>query len=187
MTTRQRSATVSLLVALVTALLAAVLAASPANASPASPTADAQAFVAQINGIRAANGVPPLAVDPLLSAAAAAWTDTMAGSNDISHNPNLANAVDAPWIALGENVGVGTDEPTLFQAFVDSPTHFANLVDPDYTSLGVAVRWGPDGRMYTTHLFMAVEAPAAAATAASVSPLRAAVVLDALRAAVLSG
>ena len=42
------------------------------------------------------------------------------------------------------------------QAFINSPAHYANLVDPAWTHVGVGVTIAADGRMYTTHNFMAL-------------------------------
>lgn len=147
-------------------------------AQPATATGDeTAAFVAHINTLRAAKGVGALRTDPALTAVAARWTDRMVEAAGISHNPELGSQVAASWVSLGENVGVGTDVDALFQAFVDSPSHYANLVDPEYQYLAVATRWGPDGRLYTTHLFMSV-ADAAPSPAPSA---RMAIVLAELR------
>ena len=54
----------------------------------------------------------------------------MVANGGISHNPNLANDVSANWTKLGENVGVGNDVDSLMNAFINSPAHYHNLVDP---------------------------------------------------------
>lgn len=173
---------------LVAAALAVTMSIAVTAPTGATTGRDAQDFLARINAVRAEHGLPALAENVELDAVAQRWTDQMAASGGISHNRSLGGQVASPWIALGENVGRGTDVPALMQAFVDSPTHYANLVDPEYRYVGVAVRWGQDGRLYTTHLFMALEA-AAAATVAAIAPApapaprgrRAAVVLAELR------
>ena len=69
----------------------------------------------------------------------------------------------AGWSKLGENVGVGYSVDDLMTALVNSPAHYRNIVDPSFSYIGVGVSYGDDGRMYTTHDFMAVdEAPAPA-------------------------
>ena len=52
------------------------------------------------------------------------------------------------------------------QAFINSPAHYRNLVDPAWTHVGVGVTFGGDGRMYTTHNFMALAGGGGAAPAA---------------------
>ena len=66
---------------------------------------------------------------------------------------------------MGENVGVGYDVSGLMQAFINSPAHYANLVDPAWTHVGVGVTFAADGRMYTTHNFMALSGGAATSPA----------------------
>ena len=59
------------------------------------------------------------------------------------------------------------------QAFINSPAHYANLVDPAWTHVGVGVTFAADGRMYTTHNFMALgggRAGAAAPAPAAAAP-----------------
>ena len=91
--------------AAVTLVLLSTGAAAPA-ASAAEPGVESQ-FVAGVNAVRADAGLPPLAVDGELTAVARAWADQMASENRISHNPNLGRQVSAPWMKLGENVGIG--------------------------------------------------------------------------------
>ncbi len=142
------------------ALLAAALGWSPPPAAASS--ADEQLFVALINQTRAEAGLAPLIVDAELAAQARAWTTVMADADSLSHSPDLSAGISAPWIVLGENVGRhGHHEPEeLFQAFVDSPTHYSNLVDPRYGYVGVGVVNTGDGKLWTTHRFMAIDAPA---------------------------
>ena len=141
--------------------LCAVFAAPTAGAAPAVPdpgAAEAE-FVGHINALRASRGLGALSVDAELTREARSWAATMAGQGRIFHTSNLSNGITANWVKLGENVGVGADVGVLFQAFVDSPTHYANLVDPKYTSVGIGVVVSGD-RIFTAHRFMAV-APAA--------------------------
>lgn len=130
--------------------------ANPAPASAADGGAEAQ-FVAKVNGIRQSKGLAPLAVHGELRGVARNWTDQMVANGGISHNPNLAGQVSANWTKLGENVGVGNDVTSLMNAFVNSPAHYKNIVDPAYNYIGVGVSYDANGRMYTTHDFMAMD------------------------------
>ena len=125
----------------------------PAPARAADPSAESQ-FVARINSLRESKGLAPLAVDSELVGVARNWTDRMVSAGHISHNPNLAGQVDEDWVKLGENVGVGASVDQLMQAFINSPEHYKNLVDPAYGYVGVGVSYDANGRMYTTHNFM---------------------------------
>lgn len=133
----------------------AVPAGATAIAVPDPGSAEAD-FTARINGLRASKGLAPLSVDAELVTQARAWASNMAGQGRIFHTSDLSNGISANWVKLGENVGVGPDVAVLFQAFVDSPTHYANLVDPKYTMVGVGVVVSGD-RIFTAHRFMAVD------------------------------
>jgi hypothetical protein len=137
----------------------------PAAAS-ASTGSDEAAFVAKINQLRASKGLGQLQVDGQLTGIARNWASHMAAAGGISHNPNLANQVTENWTKLGENVGHGTDVDSLFQAFVNSPEHYRNLVDPAFNYVGVGVVRAADGTMYTSHEFMRLAGTAAVAAPA---------------------
>ena len=54
-------------------------------------------------------------------------------------------------------MGVGYDVNGLMAAFVKSPAHYENIVDPEFNYVGVGVSYGADGRLYTTHDFMGLD------------------------------
>lgn len=146
-------------------VLAVGIVAPPSHAQPAAPgtvaapAADAgleSQFVSRINSLRASKGLSQLQVSGELVGVARAWTDRMVGAGQISHNPNLGSQVGGGWTKLGENVGVGYDVNGLMNAFIGSSAHYANLVDPSWTHVGVGVSHAADGRIYTTHNFMAL-------------------------------
>ena len=144
-----------LLAAACSALLVLGLTGSPADA--AEPALESQ-FVAGLNAVRAQAGLPPLRVDSQLTSVARAWADRQASVNAISHNPSLTGQVTGAWTLVGENVGTGPEVAPIIDAFVASPSHYANIVEPRFDYIGVGVTWGTDGRMYTTHVFMDLEA-----------------------------
>ncbi|HUP84754.1 MAG TPA: CAP domain-containing protein [Acidimicrobiales bacterium] len=159
-----------LVVALLVVPLALVVA-SPASAQTDPSSAEAE-FVADINALRASKGLGELRVHPELVRVARGWAAQMAKVDQISHNPNLANAVNADWQKLGENVGVGMSVSKLHQAFVDSPAHYRNLVDPAFTHIGVGVVIGRDGAIFTTHQFMQLRSGGGEAATATTVALR---------------
>ena len=154
------------LVVLVVALAVVALGfvGAPASAQTDPPTAEAE-FVSAINDLRASKGLGSLTVHPELVALGRSWAGQMAKADQISHNPDLANAVKADWQKLGENVGVGMTVAKLHRAFIDSPSHYKNLVDPAFTHIGVGVVLGRDGAIFTAHQFMQLRTSAATSTA----------------------
>lgn len=164
---------------LVVALLASatVVASSLTTVSPAASAqtwavAEEQAFVGRINQLRASLGLATLSVDPELQAQARVWAQVMKDRGDIFHTGDLPAGISSDWQKLGENVGVGGSVESLFDAFVASPTHYENLVDPTYRYVGVGVVWDGD-RMFTTHRFMSLR-PAAPPTTTTDAPATAA-------------
>ena len=148
---------------------------APAAVSLPTPGAAEADFVARINGLRTSRGLAPLAVHDDLVAAATDWAAHLADIDRLEHDGDLAGDVGVRWSKLGENVGFGTAVGPVWDAFVASPGHFANLVDAQYTHVGVAVVVD-GGRIYTIHRFMTVAsdpvvvAPAAPAPAPAPVP-----------------
>jgi hypothetical protein len=123
--------------------------------SPAAAlTSDEQYFLTQINALRASRGLAPLQVDGNMTALAADHTAEMAAAGRLYHTSGLSSGVTGGWTKLGENVGFGSNLELIWNAFVNSPTHYANLVDPEFTHVGVAVV-PAGGVLWTTHRFVA--------------------------------
>src|SRR5450755_4182702 len=114
----------------VTALVGSAAFAGSASASPAGDLATAT------NTARVSAGLAPLTVNAQLSAVAQAWANRLAAAGVLSHNPALQTQV-TNWTVLGENVGMAGDVPTVQAAFMASPHHKANILDPRYTQMGV--------------------------------------------------
>lgn len=107
----------------------------PANAGIKRDEAD---FVKRINALRTSQGVSRLTVNANLTDKARKWAGKMAAQDRIWHS-NLAGGVTANWQKLGENVGMGSSVAALNEAFVKSPRHYDNLVDPAFRFVGLGV------------------------------------------------
>jgi hypothetical protein len=150
----------------------------PASADSAAPAA-ASSFVSDINQLRASHGLGLLTVSPTLTSIAGGWSEQMSAAGSISHNPSLAAEAPSGWAILGENVGVGGNEPSLQQAFTNSPEHYANMVNPRYSEIGVSVVVTTSGTMYVTEDYVGMQAaspPVSAPVSAPVPQVKAAVV-----------
>jgi uncharacterized protein YkwD len=121
---------VAMLSLVATALIGSAALASPAFASPAGDLG------AATNAARVSNGLPALALNAQLNAVAQAWANKLAAAGVLSHNPALRTQV-SDWNVLGENVGMAGDIPSVQAAFMASPPHRANILDPRYTQMGV--------------------------------------------------
>jgi uncharacterized protein YkwD len=139
-------------------LVAVSLAAAPAVVAPRPAAAagdDVSDYLGRINATRAAAGVAPLQLDGQLSSLAQSWAQQLADWQRLQHASDLSAGVTQPWKKLGENVGRGADTAQIYPAFVASSTHYANIVDPTFTRIGIGVVYGDDGRQYTVQRYLA--------------------------------
>jgi hypothetical protein len=109
----------------------------PAGAQ-ADTVSDEASFVAKINDLRVSKGLAALQVNDNLVAKARSWAAGMAAAGRIWHS-TLSDGITADWQKLGENVGMGGSVDGLHAAFVASPHHYENLVDPDFTTVGIGI------------------------------------------------
>jgi len=133
----------------------------PITTAFADGPSDEASFVAGINSLRASKGLAALAVDAGLTDKARGWAQTMADKNMIWHSV-LSDANTADWQRLGENVGRGGTVVGLDTAFVNSPHHYENLVDPTFGSIGLGVVRGADGVIFVAEEFMQLRTSAVA-------------------------
>ena len=100
--------------------------------SAASPTEE-DAFVSRINGLRSSIGLVPLEVDAELVAASRVWADQMASDDVLAHAPDITAGITAPWIKVGENVGVGGDVDTAVGVIVGTGSAVGAIVGASFT------------------------------------------------------
>ncbi len=141
------------------------------QSTPTAPTSDApssmstleQAVVDLTNQARAQNGLPPLQANSALVASAQIQSANMARLNQLEHVlpgvalPTLqsrAMAVGYPYAWLGENIAFNyADAPSVVTAWMNSPEHRANILNPNYTDIGVSIAWNSLGQAYATQDF----------------------------------
>jgi peptidoglycan hydrolase-like protein with peptidoglycan-binding domain len=121
---------------------ACACAATPAAATPTAnvsfaAVSDSSGYLSRLNSERAAHGLAPLIMRSDLTQIAQSWSTHMAASGVLAHNPSLASEV-TNWLAVGENVGDGPSISDLDAAFMASPTHRDNVLDPSYDDVGIA-------------------------------------------------
>jgi hypothetical protein len=130
----------------------AVSALYPPASAQADTTSDEAAFVAKLNDLRSSKGLPPLQVNANLVAKARDWSAGMAAAGRIWHS-TLSDGVTENWRKLGENVGMGGSVDGLHRAFVNSPHHYDNLVDPAFGHVGIGIVM-KGSTIYVTQVFM---------------------------------
>jgi uncharacterized protein YkwD len=135
----------------------------PGPAPPAPPPIDPRAEVEQEllkyhNAERSRRGLPPLAIDPLLGAAARAHADHMADVGQLAHygigdgDPwQRIKAAGYSYAAAGENAAYGQETASMaVEAWMSDAGHRANVLGRDYTDVGFGVASRPGGRRYWT-------------------------------------
>jgi uncharacterized protein YkwD len=113
-------------------------------------------FRHRVNSERVAVGVPTLTDNATVDGIASDHSDQMAADQTIYHNNDLDadyNRELGGYEYGGENVGMGPDCKSIHAAFKASHGHYENMIDPDYTHLGVGVTVGRDGELYVTEDF----------------------------------
>ena len=106
-----------------------------------------------VNDLRARHGVPALARSGELNAKARAQADRMAARGRIYHSTNLAAGVSPGWRLIGENVAVAGRIEQAQAALEKSPGHLANMVNGQFTEMGVGVTVS-NGRVYVVQVFV---------------------------------
>ena len=122
-----------------------VLAAPSAHAATYSTSSYGARLLQLVNQARSSNGLHTLTLASGTTTVAAGWTQHLAQQAALSHNPNLASQLEShgspDWTIYGENVGQGapTNPDQLFNAYMQSPEHRANILEGRYRYVGVAV------------------------------------------------
>ena len=109
-------------------------------------------FIAKLNAARQANGQAPYSVASDLTSVARQQSANMASRQSLYHNPSLTTQVQN-WQAVGENVGEGPNVEDIHTAFMNSPEHRANILDHDFTQVGVGVSVDKNGIVWVTEDF----------------------------------
>jgi uncharacterized YkwD family protein len=122
-------------------------------------SAEEQQMVNLINQERAKAGVAPLKVDLRLVQSARLKSKDMIENNYFSHtSPTLGGFAAlirkyAPdYRYLGENLAGNRSVQAAHTALMNSSGHRKNILNPNYTSIGIGiVNGGPYGKMFTQH------------------------------------
>ena len=133
------------------------------SAAQASSTEDAAAeseLLRLANQSRQQAGVPPLRMNEDLIKAARAHARLMIQQQQLSHQfdgeaslMKRLHETGVPLNSAGENVAYNASAEAAFEAFMHSPAHRSNLLDPDFNAAGFAAIWS-EGRLYVVQDFV---------------------------------
>jgi hypothetical protein len=130
-----------------------------------SPEAAEAGFTTRLNQERTSRGMRALATAGDLAALARRHSQEMAAAGHPYHDPNLRSEVQ-DWQVLGDNVGSGPSVDAIHQGFMGSQVHRDEILDPEYTQVGVGVAWAGNV-LYVTEIF---RLPRSAQTQAAPAP-----------------
>lgn len=125
------------------------------------PTED---ILSLINAAREVENAPPLVANSQLIAAAQRHSNDMANTENLSHVGSDGSQFWQRIADAGYNMNTGaqnilslsTDDITeAFSQWRDSPPHYANMVNPSYREIGVAVATSASGVHYFTMVLAA--------------------------------
>jgi len=130
-----------------------------------------QDLTAMTNADRMSQGLKSLSTANDLQALAQQRANEMARSGVLAHTTNLGSKVSG-WQRLGENVGRGPKLNDIETAFMNSPEHRQNILDPAFTQLGVGVTSDGSRYFYVAVIFRQPSgvAPASAPPAPAPAP-----------------
>ena len=126
-------------------------------------SATEQAIVNLVNQVRQQNGLGALTVNAKLVQAAKIHANDMATLNIMAHDlpgaalPGLidrARYVGYQYSSMGENIAYNfPDATSVMNAWMNSPGHRANILDPSYTEIGVGIALDSQGSPYYCQVF----------------------------------
>jgi len=107
----------------------------------------------QVNNSRSSRDVRTTGANQWLSNFAQNWAEFMAVNCTLGHSRNYATANPYRWRGLAENVGRGTSLTSMHNAFMNSASHKANILNPNFNYTGTGVAKGC-GYYWVVHEFM---------------------------------
>jgi hypothetical protein len=150
----------------VVALLALVGGPLGRDAALAGPVQD---LTAMTNADRVAKKLRALSTAEDLGRFAQQRAEEMARSGRLAHTVGLGTKITG-WQRLGENVGRGPTLQEIQTAFMASPSHRENILDPDFTQIGVGVTSDGKDYLYVAVIFRLPSGAAATPAPAPTSP-----------------
>jgi uncharacterized protein YkwD len=125
-------------------------------------TPDERAALDLTNKERKEAGLPALKPHPALTRMARSHSATMARLDKLGHDVGGATFEDRikgsgyKFRAAGENVGQGYDTPkAAVEGWMNSPPHKANILNEEFTEIGIGAARAEDGTRYWTQVFAA--------------------------------
>lgn len=95
-------------------------------------------LLADVNALRLLHGLSPLNIDPTLTSYAQNWSNQMAASQQLAHDPNINAELGGSYSNFGQNVAFATTITVIFNNLVNSPPHLAIMLT-NFNEIGIGV------------------------------------------------
>lgn len=168
------------IVTVLACLVVALFTAAPAQASIANDWYDRDQLVDGTNDYRQQNSLPRLRQHPVLNDVAQAWAEHMVAlyeqtknlDSSFFHNPHRAAQVASVvandgGLSSGENIaynkGYADPEGQMITQWINSPGHRTNMLQADWTHLGIGLARDSTGGYWGVQVFVDGGNPAALA------------------------
>jgi uncharacterized protein YkwD len=119
---------------------------------PTDPRKARERILERINALRRAHGASPLSEDPAVTRVAQAYSERMAREGFFAHvapdGTNVGKRLSAQgyqFRTAGENLGLASGPLSAHFGIEHSPGHRRNLIDPQYTRVGIGIAAKDDG------------------------------------------
>ena len=120
-------------------------------------TAQEQEMLNLVNQVRAQNGAGALQADPQVTNCARVKSQDMIDNNYFSHNsPKYGSPFDMMksfgigYVAAAENIAGNQTVQKAHEALMNSPGHRKNILNPEFTHIGIGIKKGGSyGNMFT--------------------------------------
>lgn len=122
----------------------------------------AQEMLGMLNQARSEAGLAPLSANADLTGIASGWSQQMAANNAASHSPTFIEQTQATGSTnMAENVsydvtsGNSVQETAqyFYNFWMNSPGHYANIMNPDLNAIGFSLAESDSGYVYATQNF----------------------------------
>lgn len=125
-------------------------------------SAEAQAVLSLVNEERSKQGLNPLKLSSKLTSIATLKSRDMADKNYFSHeSPTYGSPFDMlhqygiQYRSAGENIAAGQRTPEeVMQAWMNSSGHRANILNKNFTEIGIGYYQGGSYKVYWTQMFI---------------------------------
>ena len=131
-----------------------------ARADEPKPSADEESVIERTNAERKRADRKPLTANPKLMAAARAHAANMAKEEKLEHTlddktfADRAREAGYRFVAIGENIAWNDETPkAVVEGWMKSEPHKENILNGEFTEIGVAVAQSQKGERYWVQVF----------------------------------